>query len=68
MGKGEGTFLLDELKCHGDEASILDCEFNPWGEHDCQDNEWAGVSCKTQPGSHQIDSATEKYDSGFFLV
>eukprot|EP00095_Tigriopus_kingsejongensis_P002017 maker-scaffold419_size176504-snap-gene-0.37 protein:Tk02017 transcript:maker-scaffold419_size176504-snap-gene-0.37-mRNA-1 annotation:"hypothetical protein DAPPUDRAFT_316225" len=37
--------LLDEVKCRGNESSLLDCTFDPWMTHDCRANEWAGVRC-----------------------
>ena len=37
--------LLDDIACHGNESSVLDCEHNPLGEHNCQQSEYAGVTC-----------------------
>ena len=43
----EGTkpFLLDLVKCTGNEDNIVDCELKPWGYHNCRDFEIAGVYC-----------------------
>ena len=50
FGHGSGQILLDELKCTGNEDSILECPHNNWGNEYCVDSgpghEWAGVTCK----------------------
>ena len=50
FGHGPGEILLDDLKCTGNEGSILECFHGSWGIHDCRDSgsnhEWAGVTCK----------------------
>ena len=46
FGKGLGHILMDELDCKGDENSLLGCKFDPWNITDCNDREWAGVSCR----------------------
>ena len=47
FGHGVGHLLLDELDCSmGNVTSLLDCHFDPWNTTDCNDKEWAGVSCK----------------------
>ncbi|KAL0104423.1 hypothetical protein PUN28_017273 [Cardiocondyla obscurior] len=40
-------FMVDQLKCRGDEASLRECDFNGWGVHNCQPEEAVGVVCKT---------------------
>nr|CAH7761024.1 unnamed protein product [Callosobruchus chinensis] len=40
-------YMMDDLKCFGNENSLLDCNFAGWGIHDCQDLEIVGVVCKT---------------------
>ena len=59
FGHGQGGIILDELECKGTESSILDCNFNPWTQHDCRDSEWAGVICKIEEESCQ-DEVLEK--------
>uniref|UniRef100_A0A0A9YIK1 Neurotrypsin n=1 Tax=Lygus hesperus TaxID=30085 RepID=A0A0A9YIK1_LYGHE len=40
-------FLIDDLNCTGSESTIADCAHNGWGVHDCNQEEAAGVVCKT---------------------
>ncbi|XP_071504522.1 uncharacterized protein [Diadema antillarum] len=44
-GPGDGTILLDDVRCTGDEPSLLDCQHRPLGEHNCSPSEDAGVVC-----------------------
>ena len=50
FGHGLGRILLGNLKCSGNEDSILECSYRGWGIEDCSDSgpghEWAGISCK----------------------
>ncbi|XP_071551762.1 uncharacterized protein [Panulirus ornatus] len=45
FGSGSGQYIMDDLNCDGNEASLADCDFAGWGEHDCQPSEAAGVRC-----------------------
>ena len=46
FGSSEGGIInLDEVDCTGAEQDILECKFNPWGNHDCSLKEFAGVKC-----------------------
>ena len=47
FGFGNGTLLLDELGCYGNESSLLDCRHSGIGVHDCFSFEAAGVICST---------------------
>lgn len=40
-----GPIFMDELMCSGREASIGDCQFDGYGNHDCDHTEDAGVIC-----------------------
>ena len=37
--------FLDDVQCIGNESSILDCERQVTGEHNCNQNDGAGVRC-----------------------
>ena len=41
------NFVLDNLECIGNETSVFDCPHNGKGVHNCEGDEWAGVTCKT---------------------
>ncbi|XP_064159280.1 scavenger receptor cysteine-rich domain-containing group B protein-like [Anguilla rostrata] len=45
FGRGGGTILLDNLKCRGEEASLLECSHVRWDVHNCDHSEDAGVTC-----------------------
>lgn len=40
-------FMVDQLKCRGNETSLKECEFDGWGVHDCSPDEAVGIVCKT---------------------
>ena len=44
-GQGTGPILLDEVRCNGNELSVLNCPQNPIGQHDCSHFDDAGVTC-----------------------
>ncbi|XP_035290946.1 scavenger receptor cysteine-rich domain-containing group B protein [Anguilla anguilla] len=45
FGRGNGTILLDNLKCSGLETSLQECSHIPWNVHNCDHSEDAGVTC-----------------------
>ena len=45
FGSGSGQILLDNVFCSGNESSLLDCQRNPIGDHNCDHSEDAGVRC-----------------------
>ena len=52
FGQGASRVWLDEVGCTGNELSLEQCPKNDWGEHNCQHNEDAGVSCTPLTGTH----------------
>ncbi|XP_029171270.1 uncharacterized protein LOC114940706 isoform X2 [Nylanderia fulva] len=40
-------FMVDQLKCRGNETTLRECDFNGWGIHNCQPEEAVGIVCKT---------------------
>ncbi|KAM8797316.1 scavenger receptor cysteine-rich domain-containing group B protein [Eudromia elegans] len=44
-GQGAGYIFLDNLKCKGDEASLLRCSHIRWDVHNCDHSEDAGALC-----------------------
>uniref|UniRef100_K7FRW9 Soluble scavenger receptor cysteine-rich domain-containing protein SSC5D n=1 Tax=Pelodiscus sinensis TaxID=13735 RepID=K7FRW9_PELSI len=49
FGHGTGRIWLDEVNCTGTEAALSECRAKPWGEHNCNHVEDAGVEC-SDPG------------------
>lgn len=45
FGEGNGEIWLDDVRCTGEEASILKCAHKPLGEHNCGHSEDVGVIC-----------------------
>ncbi|KAI7812334.1 scavenger receptor cysteine-rich domain-containing group B protein [Triplophysa rosa] len=45
FGQGRGTILLDNLKCTGTEANLLQCSHIAWNVHNCDHSEDASVTC-----------------------
>lgn len=44
-GSTSKKLWLDEVSCKGTEASILNCTHAPFGDHNCDSQETAGVEC-----------------------
>ncbi|KAH9512862.1 Neurotrypsin [Bulinus truncatus] len=44
---GKAVFMLDDVKCLGNESSIQDCPKSHWKQHDCRSFQIAGVVCRS---------------------
>uniref|UniRef100_A0A8C5Q4L1 SRCR domain-containing protein n=1 Tax=Leptobrachium leishanense TaxID=445787 RepID=A0A8C5Q4L1_9ANUR len=44
-GRGSGYIFLDNVKCRGNESSLLQCSYIRWNVHNCDHSEDAGVTC-----------------------
>ncbi|XP_078579963.1 neurotrypsin-like isoform X2 [Branchiostoma floridae x Branchiostoma japonicum] len=64
FGSGGLEFMLDDVACTGEEGSLSDCRHNGWGEHNCRENEAAGVICATEDGDGQECDLNE---NGFYV-
>ena len=50
FGAGSSTMpiYLDDVGCFGNEAALNQCPASPWGQHNCQHSEDAGVRCYSE--------------------
>ena len=56
QGSSWARTWLDNVRCVGDEARLLDCPANALGNEDCSHFEDAGVSCDTSQGRNVVSS------------
>uniref|UniRef100_H2ZWZ3 Soluble scavenger receptor cysteine-rich domain-containing protein SSC5D n=1 Tax=Latimeria chalumnae TaxID=7897 RepID=H2ZWZ3_LATCH len=54
FGQGTGRIWLDDVACTPAAASIFNCMGTPWGAHNCDHGEDAGVVCSGRPGEWRI--------------
>ncbi|XP_044844667.1 deleted in malignant brain tumors 1 protein-like [Mauremys mutica] len=45
FGRGSDRIWLDDVQCTGTEADLTECRARPWGAHNCNHGEDAGVVC-----------------------
>ncbi|NWU94378.1 C163A protein, partial [Upupa epops] len=43
--EGTGQIWLDDVNCAGAETILTECRAKPWGDHNCNHREDAGVEC-----------------------
>ena len=44
-GQGSGRIWMDDVTCRGYESALRYCNFNDWGQNNCQHSEDAGAGC-----------------------
>ncbi|XP_025112202.1 deleted in malignant brain tumors 1 protein-like isoform X2 [Pomacea canaliculata] len=55
FGAGQGRILLDNVRCSGNESTVLACSHNPIGQHNCDHSEDVGIICSdTSPTSSPV--------------
>ncbi|XP_014378566.1 deleted in malignant brain tumors 1 protein-like isoform X1 [Alligator sinensis] len=45
FGRGSNRIWLDDVNCQGTEEALTECRARPWGIHNCNNGEAAGVVC-----------------------
>lgn len=50
FGEGEGSILMDNVECEGNETSLIECKYDA-DASDCSHSEDAGVVCAPAPGN-----------------
>ena len=45
FGVGDSGIVLDDVRCVGNESTLLNCRAEETGVHNCAPNEAAGVFC-----------------------
>jgi len=56
FGQVDDDFVMDDVKCGGDETNIFGCVFE--SQHNCGGHEGAGVRCEEKPSNNDYGSTT----------
>ena len=61
-------YLMDNVRCIGDEENISQCKNNGMGKHNCGNNEAAGVLCKGRQFISQFKVKVESLSHQFSSI
>ncbi|XP_067881179.1 scavenger receptor cysteine-rich type 1 protein M130-like [Heterodontus francisci] len=66
FGEGSGTIWLDGMKCISHESFLWQCQTEPWGKHNCEHRDDAGVVCSeanvAKEQLHRSEDCIREYD------
>ncbi|MCK6573847.1 hypothetical protein L6V77_22440 [Myxococcota bacterium] len=68
FGGGADPIWLDNVGCAGDEANLMSCQAQPWGQHNCVHEEDAGVTCLTGEGGPGESCVVDAHCNGEGLI
>lgn len=70
FGQGTGPIVLDGVHCTGNELSLEECPHAPWGRHNCDHMEDAGVSCNPFTGEDDTNCVRQHcpYDNALNIL
>ncbi|XP_067881396.1 deleted in malignant brain tumors 1 protein-like [Heterodontus francisci] len=66
FGEGSGPIWLGGMECISHESFLWQCQTEPWGKHNCEHREDAGVICSeakvTEEQLHRSEDCIREYD------
>eukprot|EP00105_Crassostrea_gigas_P044287 XP_019928435.1 PREDICTED: latrophilin Cirl isoform X2 [Crassostrea gigas] len=74
FGPGTGHILMDDVRCWGNESSILQCQHSGWGNHNCEHSKDVSINCTSHKnittrivgGPSPYEGRVEVYRNGYW--